>query len=73
MIKRKVTVTSQDDAKYMVVIPHDDLMNLSRMIGNLKTQLDLFDRAARACGIDTWLDRDQVNTLADEIIKVDQS
>lgn len=71
MIKRKLTATSQDDAKHMAVIPHDELKNIAKMIASLKTQLDLLDIMARASGIDTWMDRDRVTTLTDEIIKVD--
>lgn len=73
MINRKVTATALDDAKNIVVIPKAELENIGKLIHSLRIQIETLEQVARASGIDTWITRDRVTTLADEIIKVDQS
>jgi len=70
MIKRNVTATELDDAKNIVAIPKAELENIGKLIYSLRLQVETLEQVAKASGIDTWVVRDRVTTLADEIIKV---
>lgn len=71
-IKSNIVTTHDDDKKNLVVIPRSELEAIGKMIYSLRVQCETLETVARAAGIDTWISRDMVTTLADEIVRVEK-